>query len=39
MKQNWYIDHFYNLAVKAGFYGNAGRVIGFFHEIKQCTLP
>ena len=24
------IDHFYSLAVEAGFYGDTGRVIGFF---------
>ena len=27
------IDHFYSLAVEAGFYGDTGRVIGFFTKL------
>ena len=23
--------------MEAGFYGDTGRVIGFFYEVKQCT--
>ena len=28
-------NHFYSLTVEAGFYGNTGRVIDFFYEVKQ----
>ena len=27
--------HFYSLAVEAGLYGDTGRIIGFFYEVKQ----
>ena len=38
MQWNRYIIyHFYSLAVEAGFYGDTGRVIGFFYVVKQCT--
>ena len=30
-----YIYHFHSRAVEAGFYGDTGRVIGFFNEVKQ----
>ena len=29
------IDHFYSLAVEAGFYGDTGRVIGFFTKLSN----
>ena len=29
------IDHFYSLAVKAGFYGDTGRVTGFFTKLSN----
>ena len=29
------IDHFYRLAVEAGFYGDTGRVIGFFTKLSN----
>ena len=29
------IDHFYSLAVKAGFYGDTGRVIGIFTKLSN----
>ena len=31
----YYIYHFYSLAVKAGFYGDIGRVIGFFTKLSN----
>ena len=31
------LTHFKSLAVKAGFYGDAGEVVGFFHEVKQIS--
>ena len=30
-----YIYHFYSLAVEAGFYGDTGRVIGFFTKLSN----
>ena len=30
-----YIYHFYSLAVEAGFYGDTGRVIGFFRKLSN----
>ena len=32
---NRYINHFYNLAVEAGFYGDAGRVVGSFTKLSN----
>ena len=32
-----YIYHFYSLAVEASFYGDTGRVVGFFYKVKQHT--
>ena len=29
------IDRFYSLAVEAGFYGDTGRVIGFFTKLSN----
>ena len=29
------IYHFYSLAVEAGFYGDTGRVIGFFTKLSN----
>ena len=34
----WYIYHFYSLAVEAGFYGDTGRVIGFFTKLGNIHL-
>ena len=33
-----YIYHFYSLAVEAGFYGDTGRVIGFFTKLSNVHL-
>ena len=33
-----YIYHFCSLPEEVGFYGDIGRVIGFFYEVKQRTL-
>ena len=30
-----YIYHFYSLAVEAGFYGDTGKVIGFFTKLSN----
>ena len=30
-----YTYHFHSLAVEAGFYGNTGRVIGFFTKLSN----
>ena len=32
---NRYIYHFHSLAVEAGFYGDTGRVIGFFTKLSN----
>ena len=34
MQRNIYIYHFCSLDVEAGFYGDTGRVIGFFYVVK-----
>ena len=35
MKRIWFIYHFYSLAVEADFYGDTGRVIGFFTKLSN----
>ena len=32
---NRYINHFYSLAVEAGFYGDAGRMVGSFTKLSN----
>ena len=35
MERYIYMSYFYSLAVEAGFYGDTGRVIGFFTKLSN----